>query len=92
MDKEPLTKRRRSQGLWLIQAIRDGVALGMEFTCADADAAVARGDWQHLQFLHPLIVKPNSLSQGKGVSRVDNGLELKQAIEKALDVPTDPRL
>lgn len=71
------------------EAIRDGIALGMSWDSDEAGRAVMKGDWRQLRFSLPLIVKPNSLSQGKGVSRVDSGYDLEEAISGALSVPTD---
>lgn len=73
----------------LREALRYGVALGMGWTDHEAEEYLANHHEATLRFRTPLIVKPNSLSGGKGVSRVDAFLELEPAINKVFDLLTD---
>jgi len=70
------------------EAIRFGIALGMGWTDEEAATYLDSKPDKQLRFNKDLIVKPNSLSQGKGVFRVSNPAELETAIYKVFQLPT----
>jgi hypothetical protein len=78
-----------SVGRGLDEALREGVALGMGWTVGEAKDCLSRGGLEDLQFRTPLIVKPNSSSGGRGVSRVDLSSELLPAIDRVFTLAAE---
>jgi glutathione synthase/RimK-type ligase-like ATP-grasp enzyme len=71
------------------EAYRDALAMGMGWSKAQAQKHIDANGRHRLPFKFPLIVKPNGLSQGKGVSRIDAAEELRPAIDKIFALKTD---
>ncbi|HKR10935.1 MAG TPA: hypothetical protein VJT15_02665 [Pyrinomonadaceae bacterium] len=69
------------------EAIRDGIMLGMVCSQAQAELYLANREHDLLSFKQSLIVKPNSLSLGLGVFRVDTVDALEFAIKKVFSLP-----
>jgi glutathione synthase/RimK-type ligase-like ATP-grasp enzyme len=80
-----------SVGRGIAEAITEGVALGMGWAPDEARAYLSRGGGprEDLHFTTPLIVKPNSASGGKAVSRVDLSSELAPAIDRVFSLASE---
>ncbi len=71
------------------EAVRNGIQLGMMCSREIAEQYIARRGGRVLRFEKALIVKPNSLSHGKGVFRVDTIDGLEFAVKRVFNLPTD---
>lgn len=71
------------------EAIRYGVQLGMMCSEEQAEQYNSVGDEEVPKFKKRLIVKPNSLSLGKGVFEVDTLPQLRFAVKKVFSLPHD---
>ena len=71
------------------EAVRDGIQLGMKCSQATAEEYLLHPDNRLLKFERPIIVKPNSLSHGKGVFKVDSLDGLEFAIKRVFNLSTD---
>lgn len=70
------------------EAIRDGLMLGMRWTREEADHHLLNGN-SDVILEWPLIVKPNGLSLGKGLSLITQSSQIETAIDKVFRLPND---